>query len=144
MSGRPSTEIDVRVGTIGDAVVSFSLEDMGPAVGRLLKRRWKAHERRRVAHAVVRQDHAVLTALLDAAWQETDLGGAALLWGGGHEGSYKRCEEPLLALNVLSRTRDNLLLVESAPVIAEAALWRHLVTDDPRLTSLVAGGGGSR
>ncbi|MCZ7535035.1 MAG: hypothetical protein M5T61_03180 [Acidimicrobiia bacterium] len=144
MSGRPRTEVTVSTPSVDDVVVSFSLDGMGSKIGRLQQRRWTTVERRRVAELVLRLDGAKLTAQLDEAWEAMALDGAALLWSGGQERDCPSCAEPLLALNVLSRSRDNLLLAESDPVLAKATLARRLFTDDPRLTSLVVGPGGAR
>ena len=97
-----------------------------------------------------------LKAQLDAAWAEANLVGAALIYPWRQEVKQAltarlqaieqptvvlRATDPLLVLNVLSRSRTHILLGNAPCALERAFLERVLYTDDPRLVALAQASG---
>ena len=141
MSSRPRTEVTLRVEPIDARLGSFSLDGMGRQLSRIVQGRTRATQRDRLATFVCRNDDvAGLAERLDRAWALLALRGAVLLYpsvSGVHADGATHCRDPFLVLNVLARARGNLLLSDAPLVLERRALDRRVVTDDPRLTSLV-------
>jgi hypothetical protein len=140
MSGRPRTNVVIRVDPIDTRLASFSLDDMGPALSRIIRRRTRATQRQTLATFVCANGAASLTERLNHAWALLALRGAVLLYvgvSGPHSVAATPCRDPLLVLNVLARARGDLLLPDAPLVLQPRALDRRVVTDDPRLTSHV-------
>lgn len=141
MSSKPRTMVDVRVAPVDGPLVSFSLDNMGPALNRVLRGRSRATLRGSLAAFVCRDDVERLAALLDNAWSAHPLHGAVLFYEGlpamSDHYSPRQCRDPLVVLNVLARARGNVLLSDAPLVLQPRALDRQLVTDDPRLPSSV-------
>ena len=140
MSSRPRTPVTIRVDPIDTRLASFSLDNMGPALNRILKGRTRATQRPTLSQFVCRSDVAHLAERLDQAWTLLALRGAVLLYAGvsgPRSVAVTPCRDPLLVLNVLARARGDLLLPDAPLVLQPRALDRHVVTDDPRLTSRV-------
>lgn len=89
---------------------------------------------------------------LDTAWAEYNLTGAMLVYNFsaatdeiivetarliGAKAAYWRAVDPLLVLNVLARSRANLLQAHAPLSFDEEHLKRTLISDDPRLIRLV-------
>ena len=140
MGGKPRTQVVVRIRPIDPGLGSFSLDDMGPELSRIVRGRTRARRRDTLAAFVCRGDVASLTERLDRAWALLALRGAILLYAGlpgRRSDGATPCRDPLLVLNVLARARGDLLLPDAPLVLQPRALDRRVATDDPRLTSLV-------
>jgi hypothetical protein len=140
MSSRPRTEVMLRVDPIDARLGSFSLDDMGRKLSRIVQGRTRATQRDTLAAFVCRSDVAGLAERLDQAWARLALRGAVLLYAsvsGLHSRGATACRDPLLVLNVLARARGDLLLPDAPLVLQRRALDRRVLTDDPRLTSHV-------
>jgi hypothetical protein len=144
MSSRPRTQVQVHVEPIDTRLGSFSLDDLGRQLSRIVQGRTRATQRDRLATFVCRNDVvASLAERLDHAWALLALRGAVLLYPGASGVStdrVTRCRDPFLVLNVLARARGNLLLPDAPLVLEPRALDRSVLTDDPRLTSPVRPG----
>jgi hypothetical protein len=139
MSSRPRTPVKIRVDPIDRPLASFSLDNMGPELTRIVGRRTRATQRQTLAQFVGQADEPRLTERLDTAWAPLALRGAMLLYAGiSTPCSIVRCRDPLLVLNVLARARGNVLLPDAPLVLQPRSLDRCVVTDDPRLTALVS------
>jgi hypothetical protein len=140
MSGRPRTPVTIRIDPIDSRLASFSLDGMAPQLSRLVHRRTRATQLPTLASFVCRGDVAGLAERLDQAWARLGLRGAVLLYAGVAPSRFAPvplCRDPLLVLNVLGRTRGNVLLPDAPLVLQPRALDRRVLTDDPRLTSRV-------
>ena len=140
MNGRPRTSVVIRVDPIDTRLASFSLDDMGPELSRIVQRRTRATQRLTLATFVCGNGAASLTERLNHAWALLALRGAVLLYAGvsgPRSVAVTPCRDPLLVLNVLARARGDLLLPDAPLVLQPRALDRRVVTDDPRLTSHV-------
>lgn len=140
MSSRPRTQVQVHVEPIDTRLGSFSLDDLGRQLSRIVRGRTRTTQRDKLATFVCRHDVAGLAERLDQAWALLALRGAVLLYPGASGVSadrVTRCRDPFLVLNVLARARGNLLLPDAPLVLEPRALDRRVLTDDPRLTSHV-------
>ena len=140
MSSRPRTPVMIRVDPIDTRLASFSLDDMAPALSRIVQRRTRATQRQTLATFVCRNGAARLAERLNHEWALLALRGAVLLYAGVSDPrsvAVTPCRDPLLVLNVLARARGDLLLPDAPLVLQSRALDRRVVTDDPRLTSHV-------
>jgi hypothetical protein len=141
MSSRPRTMVDVRVAPVDGRLVSFALDHMASQLNRFVGGRTRATVRSTLATYACSGDLAALAARLDHVWAARRLRGAVLFYEGPLPGPDLRptpCLDPLVVLNVLARARGNLLLPDAPLVLQPRALDRSLVTDDPRLTSLLS------
>jgi hypothetical protein len=164
---RYGTSLNSRFGTsnvscdivpLAGTLVRFDLNGLGASLCRLLGIKGGGEERES-AIQVIENDENLRTALvtkLDAAWQGYGLLGAVLMYP-WHEGlqqaiatrmvdafpgsapSYLRALDPLLVLNVLARSRSQILLANLPPDLERAFLERSLAADDPRLIELACG-----
>lgn len=144
MSSRPSTQVAWRVAPLGEAVVRFDLDGLAAGVARLAGIRRRRHDGAS-AFAVAGSDR--LAPELDAQWAALGLRGAALVYAPppytvgtgsvacptGPTGKRLRATDPALVLNVLARTRANLLLPATPLMLEPSALDRAICSDDPRL-----------
>jgi len=140
MSSRPRTAVEIRVPPIDINLAAFALDNMAPALSRVTRRRTRAVQRHTLAAFVCGGDVARLGEQLDRAWTPLALRGAVLLHPGParpRSADVTWCRDPLLVLNVLARARANVLIPDAPLVLQPQALDRLVVTDDPRLTSLV-------
>ena len=108
MRGRPRTNVVICVDPIDTRLASFSLDDMGPALSRIVQRRTRATQRQTLATFVCANSAAHLTEQLNHAWALLALRGAVLLYAGvpgPRSVAVTPCHDPLLVLNVLARAR---------------------------------------
>ena len=141
---------------LGDTLACFSLEGLGGSLKYLmtedLANTGGSYESVLQSIANDPKAQAKLTETLDSVWNGYELTGAILMYAWkdttrdvivanarltNSKPVYLRAFDPLLVLNVLARSRDN-LLQPNAPVSFDAAyVDRALMTDDPRLVKLV-------
>ncbi len=154
--GQSRTEWEIL--PIGDVMVRFSLDGLGGSLGRLTGLELGSGTYQATLSSLG-EDHAALVKLtqaLDEAWEAYTLTGALLMYYQheetssilletskvtGEKGIYLRALDPLLVLNVLARTRSNLLQPRAPLSFDESQLQRTLLSDDPRLISIVQDGG---
>ena len=143
MSSRPRTPVAIHVEPIDEYLTSFSLEGLTAALNRVVPGRTRATLRLSLAEFVCKGDVAELSTILEHAWDPLGLRGAVLLYAGPSGVCYppvQPCRDPLIVLNVLARARGNVLLPDAPLVLQPRSLDRCVMTDDPRLADLVAGG----
>lgn len=134
--------LNARIRPVGGKLVRFSLADVVPWVRRLpapgagstSRELDDLAERVRAAH---RAAHEIATAL-EEAWDRLGLCGAVLVYAGDKESGLcaSPVRDPLVVVNVLARTRGNLLLPKTPLELDAERLARVLVTDDPRFVAL--------
>lgn len=150
--GQSRTEWEIL--PVGDVMVRFSLDGLGGSLGRSTGLDLGSGTYQATLSSLG-EDHAALSKLtqtLDTAWEAYQLTGAFLLYYQHEETSsilletskitgakavYLRALDPLLVLNILARTRSNLLQPRAPLSFDESQLRRTLLTDDPRLIAIV-------
>ncbi len=151
-----STPIAWDVLPVGDTLVCFSLEGLGGSLKYMMQDDLSAASGsyEAVLQSIEQdtQAQAQLTAILDDMWNAYEMTGAMLVYSwkdstrdvirtdaqlSNRKPVYLRAFDPLLVLNVLARSRDNLLQA-TAPVSFDATyIDRTIISDDPRLVKLV-------
>lgn len=151
-----ASKIIISTTPVADTLVHFELEGLGDALFRLLnaQRRRKDGTELDAAMQIFEEDARVTTHVseqLNAAWSSYGVRGAVLLYTWRDEvkqsvasetgedassASFLRVRDPLLVLNVLARTRANLLLAHAPLAFERAFLERSLIADDARLVKL--------
>jgi len=148
MSCRPSTQVEWAILPVGEAIVRFEFE--GVDWGAASLSRWRSVTRALQGRTASRSSTrsadvpAELIVLLDDAWREWSLKGAVHVYPWPAAGvvaqaaglSVFRATHPELVLNVLGRTRSQLLLPSMPLELERPFLERQLATDDPRLVEL--------
>lgn len=144
----------------GTVVVRFSLEGLGGSLQRILgddiSENVGTYES--IIHSIEKNRDVMnaLVAKLETAWESYALTGAVLVrpWEqdthmvilahakiANVKAMCLRALDPLVVLNVLARSRANLLQPRAPLAIEQAYLERSLISDDPRLVKLVQGSG---
>jgi hypothetical protein len=151
-----ATTVNWDVLPVGDTLVCFSLDGLGGSLKYLMGDDLPvtSGSYESVLQSIENDPkaQAKLTATLDAVWKDYELIGAMLIYGWkdttrdvilsnarltNSKPVFLRAFDPLLVLNVLARSRDNLLQPSAPTSFDSAYVDRALISDDPRLVKLV-------
>lgn len=164
MSMRSRTSVPWRISPLSESVVRFELEGLAADVARLGGLRSRAHTRASAVRLAVEGADASgrLADALEEQWSALGLKGAILVYAPprfqsegpvyagpgtpkirptGPKGTQLRATDPALVLNVLARTRANVLLPATPLRLQADALDRAICSDDPRLVAAARAGG---
>lgn len=149
MSVSPRTQVSADILPLGDAIVRFDLAAIASALAE--PSIWHTAtaiaegDPRALEDSADADSLAALTCCLDQAWQECGLQGAVHIYpwstastvAGEKQLTVLRATDPALVINVLARSRSQLLLPSMPLALESRFLTRELATDDPRLAELV-------
>lgn len=136
MSCQPNTQVEWTILPAGEAIVCFDVNSIDWAAADAIDPKAVLNPRS--------DDGAEIARCLDRTWEEWGLRGALHVYPWGPAGvvaqaaglAVLRATHPALVLNVLGRTRSQLLLPTMPLELDRPFLERTLAADDPRLIHL--------